>query len=81
MRVECRAGAAGEAVITVTDSGPGIPPEQLPHIFDRYVKAADSGGSGLGLAIARRLMEAHGGSIAAEVPAEGGTRFVLRLPA
>jgi signal transduction histidine kinase len=55
-----------DAVLTVTvrDSGPGIPPEVLAHIFDRFVKGADSRGSGLGLAIARNLVRAHGGDIA-----------------
>lgn len=60
--------------IDVSDTGSGIAPEDLPHIFDRYRKAPDSSGSGLGLAIARRLTEAHGGSIAAaSLPGEGTT--------
>ena len=68
----------------VTDDGPGIPAQALPLIFDKFVKAdttqADGGrGTGLGLAIAKGIMEAHGGSIAAESPhANGhGTRIVL----
>jgi signal transduction histidine kinase len=63
----------------VSDTGPGIPEEQLPHVFDRFVRSAHSGGTGLGLAIAKRLVEAHGGSIAAENASGGGTivRFVL----
>jgi two-component system OmpR family sensor kinase/two-component system sensor histidine kinase BaeS len=67
---------------TVQDSGPGIPPEALPHVFDRFVKAADSGGAGLGLAIARSLVEAHGGQISAESQSGQGTtmRFVLPAP-
>lgn len=70
----------GKAVeFTVTDTGPGIQSEMLPHVFDRFVKAADSGGAGLGLAIVRSLVEAHGGSISAESPPRRGTtiRFVL----
>jgi signal transduction histidine kinase len=69
---------AGVAV-AVTDTGPGIDPLDLPHVFDRFVKSADSGGAGLGLAIARSLVEAHGGRITAEsTPGRGTTmRFVL----
>lgn len=64
---------------SVSDNGPGIPPDQLAHIFDRFVKAADSGGSGLGLAIAKSLVEAHGGTIAAESPAGAGATFRVDL--
>jgi two-component system sensor histidine kinase BaeS len=63
----------------VRDTGPGIPPERLPSVFDRFVKSADSGGAGLGLAIAKSLVEAHGGRIDVEsAPGRGTTmRFVL----
>ena len=63
----------------VADTGPGIPPDVLPHAFDRFVRAADSRGLGLGLAIARSLVQAHRGEISAESPPGGGTtmRFVL----
>ncbi len=60
--------------LSVTDNGPGIPPEALPAIFDKFVKAertggADGGqGTGLGLAIAKGIIEAHGGTIGAESP-------------
>src|SRR4029453_16895333 len=47
--------------IEAPDPGPGIRADQLPHVFDRFVRSADTGGSGLGLAIAKRLVEAHGG--------------------
>ena len=71
---------AGAVRISVTDGGPGIAPEVLPHLFERFAKSDESRGSGLGLAIARRLVEAHGGSIAAERPAAGGTTIAFELP-
>jgi two-component system sensor histidine kinase BaeS len=73
---------AGERVaISVVDSGPGIAPDLLPQLFEHFVKSADSRGSGLGLAIARRLVEAHGGTIRAEQPSGGGTAITFELPA
>jgi two-component system, OmpR family, sensor histidine kinase BaeS len=65
-----------QIVISVSDTGPGIPPEILPHIFDRFYKSGDSHGTGLGLAIARNLVVAHGGEIVAqnnEGPTPGAT--------
>ena len=56
----------GAIVIAVADQGPGIAPDVLPHLFERFAKSGDSRGSGLGLAIARRLVEAHGGTIGVE---------------
>jgi two-component system OmpR family sensor kinase/two-component system sensor histidine kinase BaeS len=72
--------AAGVS-FTVTDTGKGIDAADLPYVFDRFVKSADSGGAGLGLAIARSLVQAHGGSITADSqPGRGTTmRFVLPL--
>jgi two-component system sensor histidine kinase BaeS len=66
--------------LSVVDGGPGIAPEVLPHLFDRFARSAESRGSGLGLAIARRLVEAHGGTIRAERPAAGGTAIRFELP-
>ena len=66
-------------ILTVGDSGPGIDPALLPHVFDRFVKGSGSRGSGLGLAIARGLVEAHGGSISVESPAGGGSTFRVEL--
>ena len=69
----------GEATITVADTGPGVPDDQLPFVFDRFVKASDSTGSGLGLSIARDLVEAHDGTITAGNRPEGGAVFVVDL--
>lgn len=77
----------GQVIVSITDDGPGVPADLLPHIFEKFVRAArpagDGGeGSGLGLAIARGIAEAHGGTLTAESPvADGhGARFVLTLP-
>ena len=64
----------------VRDTGPGIDPELLRHVFDRFVRSADTGGTGLGLAIAKRLVEAHGGTIEATHPSDGGTSIAFTLP-
>jgi signal transduction histidine kinase len=75
-------GIGGERSVTVfiQDSGPGIDPSDLPHIFDRFYKSSDSGGMGLGLSIAKYLVEAHGGKIWAESEAGKGTRISLIFP-
>lgn len=66
--------------IEVEDSGPGISPEDLPHIFERFYKAGDSRGMGLGLSIAQALVEAHGGTIQAVSPPGKGAILQVRLP-
>ena len=66
--------------LAVSDTGPGIAPDELSVIFDRYTRSADSGGSGLGLAIAKGLVEAHGGSIEAESAPGHGATIRIRLP-
>ena len=73
--------AGGEVV--VRDHGPGIPPADLPHVFERFYRSADARlrpGSGLGLAIVHQAAIASGGSVTVERPADGGTRMRLRLP-
>ena len=67
--------------IAVTDRGPGIPPEHLPRIFERfYTTDAERDGTGLGLAIVKSVVLSHGGSIEVEAPPGGGARFVVSLP-
>jgi signal transduction histidine kinase len=75
----------GRLEIAVSDSGPGIPPDQLEHIFERFHRldqgrSRDRGGSGLGLAIARAIVEAHGGEIHAESAPGQGATFRIELP-
>ena len=72
--------AATIVTIEVKDTGAGISADELPRIFDRFAKGDDSRGSGLGLAIARRLIEAHGGSIGAASVVGAGTTMTIRLP-
>ena len=71
---------ASEVTLTVRDTGSGIDPEVLPHVFDRFVKGAESRGSGLGLAIARGLVEAHGGTLDVKSIVGHGTTFRVKLP-
>lgn len=68
--------------VSVVDSGRGIPPEHLPHIFDKFVKVPDapSGGPGLGLAISKSIIEAHGGQISVQSEVGLGTTFTFTLP-
>ncbi|HEX4467503.1 MAG TPA: HAMP domain-containing sensor histidine kinase [Solirubrobacteraceae bacterium] len=79
------AADGGQSVLTVRDHGPGLPPGVGSVLFERFWRAEGGrergrGGAGLGLAIVREVVEAHGGSIAAENALEGGARFVVRLP-
>ncbi len=71
----------GQVLLAVQDTGPGIPAADLPHVFERFYKSADSGGMGLGLAIAKHLVEAHGGTIQAESTPGRGTTMRISLPA
>lgn len=84
--VTLAARPASDAIeFAVSDTGPGIPAEALPHIFDRFWRAEKSrnrasGGSGLGLAIVKQLVEAHGGQVQVESQVGVGTEFRIQLP-
>jgi signal transduction histidine kinase len=86
-RITLRAEADGHQVrLSVKDTGAGIPPSQLPHIFEKFFQADNQGpsslgGTGLGLAIAKQIVVAHGGSIAADSTLAVGTAFTITLPA
>ena len=69
-------------MLTVDDDGPGIPPADREHVFDRFWRAPNArpGGTGLGLAIGAWIVDQHGGTIAATERPGGGSRFVVRLP-
>ncbi len=79
IRVQCE---RQDKIITVkvSDTGRGIPEQDLPHIFERYTKSSDSRGSGLGLAIAKDLVAAHGGTITAKSQPGQGTSIAFTLP-
>ena len=86
-RVTLSIGHAGPGWqrLEVADTGPGIPPEQLPHIFEQFYRVDPSrsrqtGGAGLGLTIVKRLVEAHGGRVSAESEVGRGTRISVDLP-
>jgi signal transduction histidine kinase len=84
IRIAARAVAA-EVEISVSDNGPGIPPDQLERIFERFTRGDAGltqrvGGTGLGLAISKSLVELHGGSIRAESAVGRGSTFHVRLP-
>jgi two-component system sensor histidine kinase BaeS len=73
----------GYALAEVADTGPGIPADELPHVFERLWRGRSGSavpGSGIGLAVVRELVAAHGGSVTAESGPAGGTTFTIRLP-
>ncbi|MER7845934.1 HAMP domain-containing sensor histidine kinase [Kitasatospora sp. NPDC096077] len=76
-------GSPDRLELTVRDHGPGIAPEDLPYVFDRFYRASAARalpGSGLGLAMARQIAQAHGATLTAEAAPGGGALFRLRLP-
>jgi len=72
---------SGDVEIAVSDSGPGVPPDQRERIFELFHRGADGGRAGLGLAIAKAFAEAHGGRIGVGTARGGGARFTLTAPA
>lgn len=82
---ETAADADAWARLTITDDGPGIPPDQASAVFERFTRLDDArtrraGGTGLGLAIARDIVERHGGSLQLVATPQPGARFEMRLP-
>lgn len=75
------ANDAEGVAFSLTDTGTGIPTEELPHVFERFAKSPESRGTGLGLAIAKSLVQAHGGTISARSDRGRGTTIRFVLPA
>lgn len=86
--VTCQGARGKDKVISIADTGPGIPASALPHIFDRYFQVKHDGrvpgrvyGAGLGLSIVKNIIDLHGGTVIAADRSEGGCEFVITLPA
>jgi two-component system sensor histidine kinase MprB len=74
--------SAAAGTVEVSDDGPGLPADDLPHIFDRFYRSATARalpGSGLGLAIVRRIADLHGGTVEA-IPLRAGVKFRISVP-
>ena len=74
-----------DAIVSVCDEGPGIAPSDMPHVFERFFRAAQTRseatpGVGLGLSLSQAIIHAHGGRITAANRAAGGAEFALHLP-
>jgi signal transduction histidine kinase len=82
VRISLGPEKAGDVEVTVEDTGQGIPPDDLPHVFDAFFRGRDRGesGSGLGLAITRRIIELHGSEIGVSSTPGQGAAFRFRLP-
>jgi two-component system heavy metal sensor histidine kinase CusS len=83
IRLECDRGSDGMLLVSVADDGCGIPPDELPRVFDRFHRvdgARNGGGAGLGLAIVKSVAVLHGGEASIESAPDKGTRVTLRFP-
>jgi len=78
LKIELRQ-QSGSACIVVSDTGAGIPPAHLPHIFDPFWTSKTTG-TGLGLALSRKVAEEHGGSLTVDSSVDSGTKFIVSLP-
>ena len=79
LTVTCKPGEAGNFIIVVSDTGTGIPGDQLDKVFDPYY-TTKSKGTGLGLAIVQKIVEAHGGDTAVHSTSDDGTVFSISIP-
>ena len=83
IKISCRSDGA-DVVFAVEDTGEGIDPEEIPHIFERFYKShrtsGDRSGFGLGLAITKNIVELHRGSVEVESNVGAGSIFTVRLP-
>ncbi|MBE7190349.1 sensor histidine kinase, partial [Jatrophihabitans endophyticus] len=85
VRIECSFSDEQTVQLQIADTGIGIPPEDLPHLFSRFYRASnarttETPGTGLGLSLARSIVEAHGGAIAVAANEPTGTVVTLTLP-
>ena len=74
-----------DAVLEITDTGVGIPEEDVPHVFDRFyrvdkARSRDTGGTGLGLSIVQQIVRLHAGSVTVQSKRGEGTTFIVQLP-
>jgi signal transduction histidine kinase len=82
VELQLRSAQDGQIEINVTDTGPGVAPDDLPHVFDRFFRGhgVRASGSGIGLTVVRELVEAHGGSVEVFSKPGAGATFTVRLP-
>jgi len=81
VQLEAKATSAGELEVLISDTGPGIPEDELPLIFDRFFRGSSAAeGTGIGLAIAKDIVKAHSGSISATSTPGKGSVFCVKIP-